>query len=287
MPEFSENACAKINLTLDVTGKRPDGYHTLRSVFQSVTLCDRVSLSDGSKGEIRVASSRPDLPCGRDNTVRRAAEVFFRVVGIRNPGVSFQIEKKIPWQAGLGGGSADAAAALRLLNRYFSTALKDEELSRIGLSVGADVPFCVKNGTALAEGIGERMTPLPPMPGCSVLLCKPDGGIGTKEAYQALDRRGSFADRYTGPMLEALSGGSLAEIAKRVGNVFEPLTSLPEIPQIKDKMMAFGAAAACMTGTGSAVFGLFEQKERAGACARELSRLFGDVFLCAPCGREN
>lgn len=282
MPEFTESACAKINLTLDVTGKRPDGYHTLRSVFQSVTLCDRVTLSEGAAGEIRVASNRPDLPCGRDNTVRRAAEAFFSAAGIENPGVSFRIEKSIPWQAGLGGGSADAAAALRLLNRYFPAALSGGDLARVGLSVGADVPFCLRNGTALAEGIGERLTLLPPIPDCSILLCKPCGGIGTKEAYQALDRSGGFADRFTGPMLEALSGGDLTGVAKCVGNAFEPLAPLPEIARIKKEMMAFGAAAACMTGTGSAVFGLFEQKEPARSCASGLSRFFRDVFLCAP-----
>lgn len=282
MPDLVENAYAKINLTLDITGKRPDGYHTLRSVFQSVTLRDRVSLSEGSNGEIRVASDRPDLPCGKENTVRRAAEAFFRASGIKNQGVSFRIEKRIPWQAGLGGGSADAAAALRLLNRRFPFALSDAELFDVGLSVGADVPFCLRNGTALAEGIGEELTTLPPFPPCHFLLCKPSAGVGTKEAYRALDRNGTFSDRFTGPMLEALRRGGFAEISKCTGNVFEPLACLPEIPQIERRMLTSGAAAACMTGTGSAVFGLFEQKKQAQSCAGELSRIYTDVFLCEP-----
>lgn len=280
MPDLAENAYAKINLTLDVTGKRPDGYHTIRSVFQSISLCDRLTLLDGADGQIRVVSDCPELSCGRDNTVCRAAEAFFRAAGIKNPGVSFTLEKRIPWQAGLGGGSADAAAALRLLNRRFSFALSDTELSEVGLSVGADVPFCLVNGTVLAEGIGEQLTPLPPLPPCCILLCKPAAGIGTKEAYLALDREATFTCRFTEPMLKALRGESLTEIAKSVGNVFDPLAFLPEIPKIKRKMLRSGAAAACMTGTGSAVFGLFEQKGQAQACAEALSLRYKDVFLC-------
>jgi 4-diphosphocytidyl-2-C-methyl-D-erythritol kinase len=283
MPDLSEKAHAKINLTLDVTGKRPDGYHTLRSVFQSVTLCDRISLAKGPEGKISVSSGRAELPRGRDNTVWRAAEVFFRMSGIKNPGVSFLLEKRIPWQAGLGGGSADAAAALRLLNRRFFAALSDAELLKAGLSIGADVPFCLTNGTALAEGIGERLTSLPPLPDCWILLCKPPSGTGTKEAYRTLDESGHFADRFTEPMVNALRSGDFAKIANCTGNVFESLTPLPEVLQIKRKILAFGAAAACMTGTGSAVFGLFEQKREAEICQEELSELYADVFLCRPC----
>ncbi|MCI1964832.1 MAG: 4-(cytidine 5'-diphospho)-2-C-methyl-D-erythritol kinase [Oscillospiraceae bacterium] len=282
MPDFAANAYAKINLTLDVTGTRPDGYHTLRSVFQSVTLFDRIFLTKESGGKIDVSCNRPDLSCGRDNTVRRAAEVFFGAAEIPNPGISFRVEKRIPWQAGLGGGSADAAAALLLLNRMFSNVLSEQELSASGLKVGADVPFCLVNGTALAEGIGERLTALPPLPPCQILLCKPSAGIGTKEAYQALDKKRYFADRFTGPMLRALRVGKWNEITDCVGNVFEPLASIPEILQIKRHMTASGAAAACMTGTGSAVFGLFQKETQARACADELSRYDTDCFLCEP-----
>ncbi|WP_164919013.1 MULTISPECIES: 4-(cytidine 5'-diphospho)-2-C-methyl-D-erythritol kinase [Acutalibacteraceae] len=282
MPDLVENAYAKINLTLDVTGKRPDGYHTIRSVFQSITLCDRLTLLSGPEGEIRVASDRPRLSCGRDNTVHRAAEAFFRAAGIQNPGVFLLLEKRIPWQAGLGGGSADAASALRLLNRRFSFPLSGAELSEVGLNIGADVPFCLTNGTMLAEGIGERLTRLPPLSACHILLCKPAAGIGTKEAYRALDRDGTFGDRFTEPMLGALRGGDLTEIAKYAGNVFEPLALLPEIPQIKTRMLKSGAAAACMTGTGSAVFGLFERIGQAQTCAKDLSGIYPEVFLCEP-----
>lgn len=282
MPDLVENACAKINLTLDVMGKRPDGYHMIRSIFQSITLCDRLTLLSGPDGQTCVVSDRPELSCGRNNTVLRAAEAFFRAAGIKNPGISFLLEKRIPWQAGLGGGSADAASALRLLNRRFSFPLSGAELSEVGLSVGADVPFCLTNGTMLAEGVGERLTSLPPLCPCHILLCKPAAGIGTKEAYQALDRDGMFGDLFTGQMLEPLCGGDLTEIAKYVGNVFEPLALLPEIPRIKTQMLKSGAAAACMTGTGSAVFGLFERKRQAQACANELAGIYTEVFLCEP-----
>ena len=282
MPALMENAYAKLNLTLDILGKRRDGYHLLRSVFQTVTLCDRLSLTGTADGEIHVASDRPDLPCGEDNTVRRTAEAFFSAAGIRNGGISFSLHKKIPWQAGLGGGSADAAAALRLLNRYFSAGLSDADLSKIGRTVGADVPFCLFGGTALAEETGEKLTRLPSAPDFHVVICKPRAGIETGKAYTAFDRSGVFADHFTGPMLEALRRKVPSEVAKCTGNAFEATVSLPDVGGIKRRMLALGASAACMTGTGSAVYGLFLQKEkkRAYSCACQLAQAYSDVFLC-------
>lgn len=157
---MKDAAYAKINLSLDITGRRADGYHTLRTVMQSISLCDTVTLLEGDAGKIEVICSG-GAPCGKGNTVYRAAEEFFRRTG-KKGSASFRIEKRIPAQAGLGGGSADAAAALRLLNRRFQTGLSAENLREIGLSAGADVPFCVEGGTALAEGIGEKLTVLSP-----------------------------------------------------------------------------------------------------------------------------
>lgn len=157
---MKDAAYAKINLSLDITGRRADGYHTLRTVMQSISLCDTVTLLEGNAGEIEVTCSG-GAPCGKGNTVYRAAEEFFRSTG-KKGGVSFRIEKRIPAQAGLGGGSADTAAALRLLNRRFQAGLSAENLRDIGFQAGADVPFCVEGGTALAEGIGEKLTVLSP-----------------------------------------------------------------------------------------------------------------------------
>jgi 4-diphosphocytidyl-2-C-methyl-D-erythritol kinase len=282
MPDFIENAYAKINLTLDITGKRADGYHTLRSIFQSVTLCDRISLTRLSDGKVHVSSDNPALPCGEENTVYRAAKAFFAATGAVNCGVSFHLEKNIPWQAGLGGGSADAAAALHLLNRCFSTKLSVRELSEIGVTVGADVPFCLLGGTALAEGIGEKLTPLPPLPPCYIVLCKPAMGIETKKAYQAIDRHGFSMDCDTEKMIAQLRHGSLTGIAKHVGNAFEKVMSLPEVSNIKYQMLEFGADGACMTGSGSTVFGLFRQEEQAKICAEQLLNRYPNVFLCRP-----
>lgn len=282
MPDFIENAYAKINLTLDITGKRADGYHTLRSIFQSVTLCDRVSLTRLSDGKIHISSDNPALPCWEDNTIHRAAQAFFAATGIVNCGVSFHLEKRIPWQAGLGGGSADAAAALCLLNRCFSAALSDKELARIGVTIGADVPFCLLRGTALAEGIGEKLTPLSPLPPCYIVLCKPVVGVDTKEAYQEIDRHGFSAGCDTERMIAQLRQGSLTGVAKYVGNAFEKAILLPDVLSIKHIMLESGADNACMTGSGSTVFGLFQQKEQAKNCAELLSSQYSDVFLCEP-----
>lgn len=282
MSALTAEAHAKINLTLDVTGRRDDGYHTLRSVFQSVTLCDRVSLSVTGEGNTLVSCDRPEVPCGESNTVRRAAEAFFARTGIPDVGVAFSIEKRIPWQAGLGGGSADAAAAFRLLNDCFGTGLSAAELCEIGLSVGADVPFCLLGGTMLAQGVGEKLTPLPPLPPCGIVVCKPSAGTGTREAYEALDRSGAAPTDFTGPMLSALQSGGFARVAASVGNAFERTAGVPEVAEIVRRLRSAGAAGACMTGTGSAVFGLFADTQTARACAEALSNVYPDVFLCHP-----
>ena len=275
-------AHAKINLTLDVTGKREDGYHTIRSVLQTVTLCDRIALTVTGEGTTRLSCDRPELSCGAENTVRRAAEVFFARTGIKNGGAAFTIEKRIPWRAGLGGGSADAAAALRLLNDCFGTGLNSEALCEIGLMVGADVPFCLLGGTMLAQGAGEKLTPLPPLSPCGIVVCKPSAGTGTREAYEELDRSGAGPTDFTGPMLSALRSGEFARAAAAAGNIFERTAGVPEVREIARRMRSAGAAGACMTGTGSAVFGLFAGTQEARACAGELSARYADVFVCRP-----
>ncbi len=276
-------APAKINLSLDLVGRRADGYHTLETVMQSISLFDTVSVERTRGDSVELTCSKADVPCGADNTVLRAADAFFKATGVsRESGLLFCIEKHIPRQAGLGGGSADAAAALRLLDAVYRTRLGERELEAIGLSAGADVPFCIKGGTALVQGIGESMKPVASIPACSVVVCKPDAGIGTKEAYAAFDRRKTKSVPHTASVLHALEAGDLPALGLALGNAFEDAGAPREIPEIEAEMLRCGAAGACMTGSGSAVFGLFGAPERATFCRKSLLKRFPAVFLCGP-----
>lgn len=279
-------AYAKINLTLDITGRREDGYHTMRMVMQGISLSDTVTLLDAR--EFGVVCSTEQVPCGPENTVQKVAAAFFSSCGIREPRVSFCIRKNIPQQAGLGGGSADAAAALVLLDRHFGTGLSREELCQIGLSAGADVPFCLLGGTALVEGIGEKLSPLPPLPPCRILICKPPAGVSTQEAFAAFDHSYGKAVAYTDAMLDPLKAGNLPGIAAGLGNAFEQLCGLSqEAGEIEADMLAGGALGAAMTGSGSAVFGLFEEKDEAAVrCRDRLLEKYPETFLCRPFGSD-
>jgi 4-diphosphocytidyl-2-C-methyl-D-erythritol kinase len=280
------NAFAKINLTLDLAGRRGDGYHLLRMVMQTVSLCDRLILEPLSVQEIRVSCGDTELDFGGGNTVARAAAAFFSAAGIR-AGASFFIEKNIPSQAGLGGGSADAAAALVLLNRAFHAGLSMDRLCEIGLSVGADVPFCLRGGTLLAEGIGEKLSELPPLPECGIVICKPQAGSNTAQAYALLDQTDGKPTYFTDKLIPFLNQKSLPGIAGTCGNAFEPIILIPEVRQIKSEMLQSGALGACMTGSGSAVYGIFSDPRKAEDCASALSRRFQDVFLCRPVRRKD
>ncbi|NLJ31553.1 MAG: 4-(cytidine 5'-diphospho)-2-C-methyl-D-erythritol kinase [Clostridiales bacterium] len=273
------SACAKLNLTLDFAGKREDGYHLLRMVMQSVSLCDRIRLDWETPG-IRVFCGRRDVPCGETNTVYRAASVFFEYSGI-SPRVAAEVEKRIPSQAGMGGGSADAAAVLRALNRHYGTGYSARALCELGVKVGADVPFCVMGGTALAEGIGEILTPLEPMPHAYFVVCKPPAGVNTGKAFALADSSG-IRGNATRAMLAALKSESLRRVAESLGNDFERVVGLPEIALIQTAMRGAGALGACMTGSGSAVFGVFETEDAARRCEERLHKRYADVFLCEP-----
>lgn len=280
------DAYAKINLALDVTGVRADGYHMIRTVLQSVSLSDQVSLAE-TRSEKTEISCGAELPCDRSNTVYRAAEAFFLTTGICNDGVLFSLKKEIPWQAGLGGGSADAAAALKLLNQKYGHVLSERQLCKTALSVGADVPFCLLGGTAIGEGIGEKLTPLPPMPDCLLVICKPAGGVSTREAYTAIDRENRCrATEYTDRVLQALKSRNLTEIGRALGNVFELVSGLSDLPVIRGIMISSGALGACMTGSGSAIFGIFDSEEKAHSCYSGLLQQYPQSFLCRPVSRK-
>ncbi len=279
---ITEQAPAKINLTLDVLGRRPDGYHDLRMVMLSVSLADTVTLRERGIPGIRVKTNLSYLPRDGGNLAGKAAEAFFAHSGVRIPGLEIEIEKRIPVCAGTAGGSSDGAAVLRALNRWLETGYSREELARIGEAVGSDVPYCVMGGTALAEGRGEILTPLAPLPDCSLVLCKPSFSISTPELFRAVDSAKLRRHPDTEGMLAALETGNLREITVRMFNVFEdvlPPARRSVIEEVKGAMIEGGALSASMSGTGPTVFGVFSDGEAARRAAEGLKRSYPNTFL--------
>lgn len=280
-------APAKINLSLDIVGRRPDGYHLLDMVMQSISLYDNVSLEETGSDSIEVRCSENDVPCGKDNTVYRAADAFFQTTGVcRKNGLLFTIQKNIPRQAGLGGGSADAAAAIKLLNRFYHTDLSGKRMREIAILAGADVPFCVEGGTAHVSGIGESVTEILPMVACDIVVCKPDVGISTKEAYESYDRGKGSVTAYTSGLLKVITTEKLDAIGHALGNAFETASIPSEIPEIEAEMIRCGSEGSCMSGSGSAVFGLFGNAQSAGRCRDFLLERCSNVFLCRPITKQ-
>ena len=271
-------AYAKLNLTLDILRRRADGYHDLRMVMQTVSLHDdvRVTLTEGDG----ISCCCGEIPGDESNLAVKAARAFFARTGIPPRALAIDIVKRIPAQAGMAGGSADAAAVLRALRTLLSPELSDEALERIGADVGSDVPFCVRGGTALAEGRGERLTTLPPAPSCHAVLCKPDFSISTPMLFSRV-RAEELTDRPdTDGMLDALRRGDARGVFARVKNVFEQV--LPpeygEVFAIRDSLLALGAEAAAMTGSGPTVFGLFRDAQAAEAARETLRRRYAQTF---------
>lgn len=287
MEKITVLAPAKINLFLDVCARRPDGYHDIESVMQTVTLFDRVEITkyDGAMGaQIGISCSVSAVPSDERNIVYRVAKAFFTYVNIPMYHVDFFIEKKIPVEAGLGGGSADAAAAIIGLDRLYETKLSVEQMCEIGVTVGADVPFCIKKGTATAEGIGEILKSCPPMPDCAILIAMPAGSkISTAEAYRKIDSMENTPHATLADMLEALRTCDLEALSRVLYNKFEAVT--PEetgAASLREQMLSLGAVGARMSGSGPSVFGIFrtvaEAKHAADALENEAR-----VFVCAPC----
>ena len=275
-------ARAKLNLTLDVLGKRPDGYHDLKMVMQSITLADDLTLEDNGTGEIRVRSNLSFLPGGEKNLAVKAALCFYRTLGREPRGLDISLDKRVPVCAGMAGGSSDAAAVLRALNQMEGQPFSREKLARVGEQVGSDVPYCVLGCTALAEGRGERLTPLPALPQCWVVVCKPDFPISTPELFARIDGCKVRRRPDTDGVLAALEAGDLPEVARRMYNVFEDV--LPErqrarVADIKNTLIQQGALGANMSGTGPTAFGLFEREEAAKAAFELLSQHYKETFL--------
>ena len=276
------NAAAKINLMLDILGKTEDGYHSLFMIMQSVGIYDTITLEKtGVPNEIRLSCSDDRLPCNEKNIAYKAAAAFFEKTKMQNSGFSIHIEKRIPFEAGLAGGSADAAAVLIGLNKMTGANLDIESLCRIGVKIGADVPFCLKGGTMLAMGIGEVLAPLPAVKDNYYVLVKPDMGISTKEAYDAADNHKIRHTDKNG-ILRALSTEQEEKIYPLIANVFEQFVEVPDRADIKATMRKHNTLAHCMSGSGPTIYGIFKKEKDAQKCLDELSKKYKNVFLCRP-----
>lgn len=275
-------AFAKINLSLDITGILENGYHQLEMIMQSVSLHDKVTIttSDASQG-ISLSCSVPSLCPNEQNTAYKAANLFFKHCEIR-PAVSIHIEKQIPSQAGLAGGSTDAAAVLHGLNQLFQTNLTQKQLCEIGVQIGADVPFCICGGTMLATGIGENLSPLPALPPCYIVICKPSVSVSTQEAYQKADNCIILHRPDTQILCNALKEQNLSAVSQNMKNVFQEAMALEDVHIITELMIQNNALGACMSGSGSAVFGIFETEQKALFCSNILKQTFHHVFICKP-----
>lgn len=264
-------ALAKINLGLDVLGKRENGYHDVKMVMQTIYLYDNVTLSKTEEPGIEVKTNLFYLPVDENNIAYKAAKLLIDEFQIPY-GVSIQLEKHIPVAAGLAGGSSNAAAVLVGMNRLFSLGLSREELMERGVQLGADVPYCIMRGTVLAEGIGEVLTPLPPLPKCYVLIAKPGISVSTKVVYEKLDSQVIEKHPDIDGILAGLEAGDLSKICDSMGNVLEKVTieDYPEIEQIKNAMKESGAINAMMSGSGPTVFGIFAERRLAKAAQRKL-----------------
>ena len=281
-------ACAKLNLSLDVLDKRPDGYHEMKMVMQTVTLRDKLTLATGTGEPLRMPRNLGFLPTDEHNLAAAAALAFCRETGADPGGLSIRLEKQIPVCAGMAGGSADAAAVLRGLNEALGLQVSQQRLEEIGALVGSDVPYCVGGGTALAEGRGEILTPLPPLPHCQVVLCKPAFSVSTPELFKTLDGCRIRRRPDTAGLLAALEAGDLPGVARRMYNVFEdalPQRRYQEICAIKTALIQHGALGASMSGTGSTVFGLFDRQAAAEEAFSALKPLYRETFLVETTGR--
>lgn len=276
-------AFGKVNLSLDITGETGDGYHLLETVMQSIDLCDVLTVERRGGDEIRVTCSNPAAPENDKNIAHKAAVEFFAAAGIEERGLSIHIDKTIPVEAGLAGGSADAAAVLRGLDRLFETEMPPEQLREIGLRVGMDVPFCLTGGCVLAEGRGEILSALPPLPDCHIMVAKPPAGISTRYAFKLYDDFTGEAQRPdTKRMLESIKTGDLAGIGRNMFSVFTQLCKTGETEMLGGIMLCSGALGSVMSGSGSAVIGLFDNEKKAKACLRLLEEQVRECWEARP-----
>lgn len=282
MDKIDLKALGKINLGLDVLGRRANGYHDVRMVMQTVYLYDKIRIQKTGQTGIHLDTNLYYLPVNENNLACRAARILMDEFQIKE-GVTIHLEKHIPVAAGMAGGSSDGAAVLYGMNRLFGLGLSEEELMKRGVLLGADVPYCIMRGTVLAEGIGEILTPLAPMPRCYVLLAKPPVSVSTKLVYDKLDSHDMEEHPDIDGIIEGLRKQDLLQISASMGNVLEKVTveEYPVIEKIKDLMKETGALNAMMSGSGPTVFGLFDDKAKARKAEKKIkhAKLAKQVYV--------
>ena len=273
MNEISGKAYGKLNLSLDVTGRRADGYHLVRMVMQTVDIYDTVTIRKTDRREVEVQTDSGKIPSGKGNLVWQAAEVMRRRYGIAD-GLCIQLEKRVPIAAGMAGGSADAAAAFRLLRDAYVPEVTDEQLRQLALPLGADIPYCITGGTQLCEGIGEVLTALPAAPSCTLILIKPDIDVSTGWVYHEYDRIPEAQVRHpdVDAQAQAIRRGDLGGVCRCLGNVLEQKTGevYPIIGELERYCLQRGARGACMTGSGPTVFAIYDDAAAADRTCAEL-----------------
>lgn len=284
MTSVSLKAPAKINLSLDIVGRRTDGYHLLRTIMQTVDLADVVTIQMTSSKKIELSLSDETIPSDERNTAYKAAKLFYEKTELPFEGISITIQKWIPSQAGMAGGSADAAAVLKGLNQLHDMPLSMEQLCDLAVKIGADVPFCVRGGAALATGIGEVLTPVKGLSSTlSVVVCKPPVGISTAQAYEAVDEKlNTVSPSEESKLLEGLETGNAMQVGAFLHNAFEQALENSDVNAVLERMCSYAPLGCRMTGSGSAVFALFDMEQEARDCAFGLMDL-GQVYICHPC----
>lgn len=284
MTTLYEGAYAKLNLTLDVLGKREDGYHDLQSVMQTISIRDDIAIDIGTGKPWVLRCNMDDIPTDERNLAWKAAKLFFDTMHIDPDGIEIRIFKRIPEGAGLGGGSADAAAVLRALNRHYGSPLSIGALAELGSLIGSDVPFCTICGTAMVEGRGEKLRKLPDMPDCLFVVCMPEFTISTPELFRKLDERSIPRRPDNRQMESAIVAGDLGKVCENVFNVFDPVVTEEhlELNYIKSIFNSYGAAAYQMTGSGSAVFAIVSEFEFAAVICNMLKENYPRVFIAKP-----
>ena len=284
MTTLFEPAYAKLNLTLDVLGKRPDGYHDLRSVMQTISVRDDIEIDIGTGKPWSLECSKEGIPLDERNLAWKAAKVYCDVMRKDPDGITIRIEKRIPSEAGMGGGSADAAAVLRALNRHYGEPLSIFALAELGAQVGSDVPFCTVCGTAMVEGRGEQLRKLPDIPECFFVICKPDFSVSTPELYKKIDSVAIPHRPDNRAMESAILAGDLEKIAANIYNVFDPVVTADhlELNYIKSVMNSYGSIGQQMTGSGSACFAVLTSFEYAAVVCSMLKDNYPQVFIARP-----
>lgn len=284
-----KKAYAKVNLGLDVIRRRGDGYHEVRMIMQTVDICDVLTFTRQERPGIVVTTDKEELPGDESNLIYKAARLVTETYSVRE-GIKIELQKRIPMAAGMAGGSTDAAAVFHGMNEMFGLGMDEDEMCALGVKIGADIPYCIKGGTALAEGIGEILTKLPDAPACVVLVAKPDIDVSTKYVYGNLHAESLEYHPDIDGMRAAIEEGDLRGMAERMGNVLETVTvnAYPVIREIKEVMKKSGAWNALMSGSGPTVFGIFGEEEKARKAYNEITQanLAGQLFLTGWAGRN-